>query len=329
MNVTVVLIFVFVAISVASLIFALSSISSKPKKQMQNRIETIRLRAAGQVVEGRDINAKTVKKQIANRFPLFEKLAKRFLPNQQMLEARLARTGREISIGSYVMVCAATALVVILVSMVALSQPIALALLLGVIAGVGLPHLVTGQMATRRLKQFTEQFPNSIDLIVRGLKSGLPVTESIASVGQEMADPVGKEFRDISDRIKFGQPMDEALWETAKRLDTAEFKFFVISISVQRETGGNLSEALGNLSDILRRRRQMGLKIKAMSSEAKASAIILGSLPFIMFGIIFALNPEYEMALFTDPRGQMMLGVGLGIMSLGVLVMNKMIKFEI
>jgi tight adherence protein B len=140
---------------------------------------------------------------------------------------------------------------------------------------------------------------------------------------------VGKEFRDISDRVKFGQPLDEALWETARRLDTAEFKFFVISISVQRETGGNLSEALGNLSDILRRRRQMGLKIKAMSSEAKASAIILGSLPFIMFGIIFALNPEYEMALFTDPRGQMMLGVGIAIMSFGVLVMNKMIKFEI
>ena len=296
---------------------------------MQSRIETIRLRAAGQIVVRGDENARTVKKQISSRFPLFERLAKRFLPNQQMLEARLARTGREISIGGYVMVCATTALVVILIAMVILAQPIALALLLGVIAGVGLPHLFIGRMATRRLKQFTEQFPDSIDLIVRGLKSGLPVTESIASVGQEMADPVGMEFRDISDRIKFGQPLDEALWDTARRLDTAEFKFFVISISVQRETGGNLSEALSNLSDILRRRRQMGLKIKAMSSEAKASAIILGSLPFIMFGIIFALNPEYEMALFTDPRGQMMLGTGLGIMTLGVLVMNKMIKFEI
>ncbi|MBT4932240.1 MAG: type II secretion system F family protein [Rhodospirillaceae bacterium] len=329
MNMTVVLIFFGVAISLGSLIFAVSGIASKPRKRMQGRIETIRLRAAGHVVTRNEENANTVKKQITSRFPLFEKLAKRFLPNQEMLAARLARTGREISIGAYIMVNIATALLVILLTILILGQSIALALLLGLIVGVGLPHMVIGQMATRRLKQFTEQFPDSIDLIVRGLKSGLPVTESIASVGQEMADPVGKEFRDISDRVKFGQPLDEALWETARRLDTAEFKFFVISISVQRETGGNLSEALGNLSDILRRRRQMGLKIKAMSSEAKASAIILGSLPFIMFGIIFALNPEYEMALFTDPRGQMMLGVGIAIMSFGVLVMNKMIKFEI
>jgi tight adherence protein B len=184
-------------------------------------------------------------------------------------------------------------------------------------------------MAAKRLKLFTSQFPDAIDLIVRGLKSGLPVTESISAVGHEMQDPVGFEFRHIFDCVKFGQPIEEALWDTARRLDTPEFKFFVISISVQRETGGNLSEALGNLSNILRRRRQMGLKIKAMSSEAKASAIILGSLPFIMFGIIFAMNPDYEMVLFNDPRGQMMLGVGLGVMSTGILVMNKMVRFEI
>ncbi|NQU56195.1 MAG: type II secretion system F family protein [Rhodospirillales bacterium] len=329
MNMVVGLIFVGVAISLGSLIFAFSSIASKPKKRMQNRIETIRKRASDQYAGISGENEKTVKRQVNSRFVLFERLAKRFLPNQKTLETRLARTGREISIGTYVLVNAVTALMVFLVALVLLRQSLPLALLLGIIAGVGLPHLVIGKMATKRLKLFTAQFPDSIDLIVRGLKSGLPVTESIASVGQEMADPVGKEFRDISDRVKFGQALDEALWDTARRLDTAEFKFFVISISVQRETGGNLSEALGNLSEILRRRRQMGLKIKAMSSEAKASAIILGSLPFLMFGIIFALNPEYEMALFIDPRGQMMLGTGLGIMRIGVLVMSKMIKFEI
>jgi tight adherence protein B len=329
MNMTVIIIFTGVAISLVSLVFVFSSIAGKPRKRMQNRIETIRKRAAGQVVSGSGDHSKTVKKQINSRFPLLEQLAKRFLPNQKMLETRLARTGREISIGAYVLINAVTALVAFLVILLVLGQSIVLALLVGLIAGIGLPHFVVGKMATRRLKQFTALFPDSIDLIVRGLKSGLPVTESIASVGQEMADPVGREFRDISDRIKFGQALDEALWDAAKRLDTAEFKFFVISISVQRETGGNLAEALANLSDILRKRRQMGLKIKAMSSEAKASAMILGSLPFIMFAIIFALNPEYEMALFTDPRGQMMLGAGIGIMSMGVLIMNKMIRFDI
>jgi len=329
MSMAVVLISIGVAVSIGSLVFAISSMTSKSKKRMQGRIETIRLRAAGQVMAGGAGNSKTVKKEINSSFPLFERLAKKFLPNQKILEDRLARTGRDISIGGFVLINVVVALVVFLLATVVLRQSLALSLLLGVIAGVGLPHFVIGKMVEKRLKLFTAQFPDSIDLIVRGLKSGLPVTESIASVGQEMPDPVGREFRDISDRVKFGQPLDEALWDTARRLDTAEFKFFVISISVQRETGGNLSEALGNLSDILRKRRQMGLKIKAMSSEAKASAIILGSLPFIMFGIIFALNPEYEMALFVDPRGQMMLGTGLGIMSMGVLVMSKMIKFEI
>lgn len=329
MNLSMIFIFTGVAISFASLIFAISSIMSKSRRNMASRIETIRKRAAREVVIDNRQETNSVKKQIKSSFPLFEQLANRYLPNQKVLEERLARTGREISMGGYVLVNGVIVLLVFLIAKLVLGQSMVVALLLGIIGGAGLPHMVIGKMTQKRLKKFTAQFPDSIDLIVRGLKSGLPVTEAIASVGQEMADPVGKEFSEISDRIKFGQPLDEALWDTARRLDTAEFKFFVISISVQRETGGNLSEALANLSDILRKRRQMGLKIKAMSSEARASAMILGSLPFIMFAIIFALNPEYEMPLFTDPRGQLMLGTGLGIMSVGIMVMNKMIKFEI
>jgi len=119
------------------------------------------------------------------------------------------------------------------------------------------------------------------------------------------------------------------MWETAARLDTPEFKFFVISLAVQRETGGNLGETLGNLSDVLRRRRQMRLKIKAMSSEARASAMILGSLPFIMFGLIFLVNPGYEAMMFTDPRGRLALIAGLVVLGMGVAVMRKMVRFEI
>ncbi len=330
MNITLTLIFVGVAVSFGSLIYAFSSMTSKKKKRMKRRIDTIRKRASGQIVTDEKNDAKnSVKKEVSSRFKFVESLTKRYLPNPRMLENRLARTGREISIGTYVLFNVVTIFVVFFLAAIFVRNSIALALLIGVIVGIGAPHLVVGRMAEKRLKLFTSQFPDAIDLIVRGLKSGLPVTESIASVGHEMPDPVGKEFRHISDCVKFGQPLEEALWDTARRLDTPEFKFFVISISVQRETGGNLSEALGNLSEILRRRRQMGLKIKAMSSEAKASAIILGSLPFIMFGIIFAMNPDYEMMLFTDPRGQLMLGLGLGIMSVGILVMNKMVRFEI
>ncbi len=164
---------------------------------------------------------------------------------------------------------------------------------------------------------------------MRGLKSGLPVTESIKVVGEEIGDPVGIEFRGIADAMKLGQSMEDSMWDTAKRLDTPDFKFFVSSLSVQRETGGNLTETLDNLSDILRKRKQMKNKVKAMSSEAKASGIIIGSLPFIMFAIIYILNPGYVSQLFVDPRGQAMLAAGALSMVTGIAVMAKMIKFEI
>ena len=200
---------------------------------------------------------------------------------------------------------------------------------MAIATGLLLPHIVVSGMAKKRTANFNDLFPDAIDLMVRGLRSGLPVTECIKAVGRELPDPVGGEFRRITDEIKFGSKVNEALWAAAHRLDIAEFKFFVVSLSVQQETGGNLAETLGNLSEILRRRKQMRLKIKAMSSEAKASAMILGALPFLMFCIIYLMNPEYETVLFTDPRGRLMLAAGLGAMGSGILVMAKMVRFEI
>jgi tight adherence protein B len=208
-------------------------------------------------------------------------------------------------------------------------MPLMLALLIGIAGGLGLPHWVVGQMTRRRLKRFIQLFPEAIDLMVRGIRSGLPISETMASIGQEMADPVGTEFRHITDTIKLGQSMDEAMWDVASRLETPEFKFFVISLSVQRETGGNLAETLENLSEVLRRRLQMQLKIKAMSSEAKASAYIIGSLPFIMFAILMIMNHDYIMTLFIDPRGMIVLGIGLAMILFGAMVMAKMVRFEI
>jgi tight adherence protein B len=191
------------------------------------------------------------------------------------------------------------------------------------------PHWICSNLIHRRLTKFTKLFPEAIDLMVRGIRSGLPVSETISSIGQELADPVGTEFQRITDSVKLGQTLEEAMWDTARRLDTPEFKFFVISLSVQRETGGNLAETLENLSDVLRKRHQMQLKIKAMSSEARASAYIIGSLPFIVGGILMLLNPKYVMTLFTDPRGMMLVGVGFAMMALGGFVMAKMVRFEV
>lgn len=257
-----------------------------------------------------------------------EKLARRVLPNQEQLRERLARTGRSISLGRYLLASGFAGISGGVVVHAMMNPPLILTLAAAIIAGIGLPYLVVGRLGSRRINQFNNLFPDAIDLIQRGLKSGLPPSESFRTVANEMPDPVGIEFQKIADGLRVGQTPEQVLWEAAKRLNTAEFKFFVISLSIQRETGGNLIETLGNLSNVLRSRRQLKLKVRAMSAEARASAMIIGSLPFVMYGILRVLSPNYVAALTSDPRGIIMTGAGLLSITIGVLVMTKMVNFE-
>ena len=200
---------------------------------------------------------------------------------------------------------------------------------IGAVIGGGLPHLAVNFFIKRRTDSFNSKFPDAIELLVRGLRSGLPVTETLGVVGQELPGPVGQEFKGIVERIKIGRTMEESLQETADRLGIPEFNFFCITLAIQRETGGNLAETLSNLSDVLRKRSQMKLKIRAMSSESKASAYIVGALPFIVFGMIWWINPEYIGGFFEDDR---LIATGLGgllWMSIGGFIMAKMVSFEI
>jgi tight adherence protein B len=174
-----------------------------------------------------------------------------------------------------------------------------------------------------------KQLPDGIDTIIRGIRAGLPVIECIGTVGKEFGDPIGGHFRSISERVALGEPLDSALWRTARVIDRPEMDFLAISIAIQIETGGSLAEALGNLADLLRQRERMKLKIKAISSEAKASAMIIGALPLAMLGLLTVMSPDYVMPLFTDPRGHMMLLAGGGSMMAGAFVMWRMTKFEI
>jgi tight adherence protein B len=140
---------------------------------------------------------------------------------------------------------------------------------------------------------------------------------------------MGPHLRAISERVQLGEPLETALWRVARVINKPEMDFLAVSISIQMETGGSLAEALGNLSDLLRKRAQMKLKIKAISSEAKASAMIIGALPFVMLGLLTFMSPDYVLPLFVDPRGQMMLGAGLLSISVGAFVMWRMTQFEI
>jgi tight adherence protein B len=305
------------------LVFAFTGPS--PERAKSRRLKTVSNRHNGSataVVEAQ------LRRITASRATRVETAFSSFLPNPALLRKRLSKTGKTWTVGQYGM--ATLGLFVVVTILVWLrGGPILLALGLGVIVGAGLPHMVVGYFVGRRIKQFTTKFPDAIELLVRGLRSGLPIAETMAVVGAEVDGPVGVEFRSITDKMKIGRTMDAALQETADRLGTPEFQFFVITIAIQRETGGNLAETLANLATVLRQRSQMKLKIKAMSSESKASAYIVGSLPFIVFGMIWAINANYMYGFFVDQR-LIVAGLGgMGWMGIGAFIMARMVNFEI
>ncbi len=255
-------------------------------------------------------------------------LAQRLIPKPALLRKRLQQTGRSWTLVQYGSVSLGIAVVLSLLLIVK-GLPVLLALLVAVIAGAGLPHFIVGKLIKRRGAKFTARFPEAIELMVRGLRSGLPISETLGIVAQEVPGPVGDEFRTVSDKMKIGRTMEAALQDVADRLGTPEFQFFVITLAIQRETGGNLAETLANLADVLRKRAQMKLKIKAMSSESKASAWIVGSLPFIVFLLIWFINGKYMQNFFVDERLMIAGAGGLCWMGFGVFIMAKMVDFEI
>lgn len=196
-------------------------------------------------------------------------------------------------------------------------------------AGWGLLLLSLAVLTARRRNRFADQFPEAIDLMVRGVRSGLPIGETIVMAGTDMPQPLSTVFAQASSRVRLGDSLEAALGRAGQNLKLAEFDFFMVALSVQRETGGNLAETLENLSTLLRKRRQMRLKIRAMSSEARASALIVGSLPFVVGGILFSMNPDYVGDLLFDPRGRLMLIGALVLQGLGATVMAKMVRFQI
>jgi tight adherence protein B len=184
-------------------------------------------------------------------------------------------------------------------------------------------------MIKRRVAAFVALFPEAIDLMVRALRSGLPISEAIIGAGHEIGDPVGSELRRVEAGMRMGRDLESLLWDIATRISVPEFRFFIIALGVQRETGGNLAETLANLGDMLRRRRQMRAKIRAMSSETRATTMILGGLPVVVGLLLFLTSPAYLQPLFTDIRGLFLDGLALAMLGTGITIMVKMARFEI
>lgn len=289
-------------------------------------------RVAGIVPEERKAKSETLslkRSRTDSAIPLFDLLIKGLLRNPDKLRARLERTGRHIALGEYLLLVAVLTIILFMMFNSLMAWPEWKAGIAGALGGWFLPYMIVGRMGKKRITKFLKYFPESIDTMCRGLRSGLPISESMAAVAREMPDPVGLEFLRITDGVRLGKTMDQAMWEVARRIDTQEFRFMIIAMSIQKETGGNLAETLGNLADLLRKRRQLRLKIRAMSSEARASALIIGSLPFVMFLILLAINRDYMLGMVHTQQGQKLLYIAGGLMSLGHGIMARMIRFEV
>lgn len=219
--------------------------------------------------------------------------------------------------------------VVTLLMLLVSGKSMLICLLFGILCGLGIPHLVVSRKIKKRQLAFLKLFPDAIELMVRGLRAGLPVAESFINVSKELPPPMGDTFGNVSQQTQLGVPMEKALMDNAEKMGLTEFNFFVTTIILQRETGGNLSEILNNLADMLRQRHMMKLKIGALSSEARASAYIIGALPFLVFTILYVISPGYLQPLFDDARGNKALLIAMGSLGTGAFIMKRMTQLEI
>jgi tight adherence protein B len=274
-------------------------------------------------VSGADIDAERRKSIQAKLKELSDKRAGR---RGYRLKDALVQAGLAVTPAHYV---AASAAMAALFGLLGLLITPATGAFCAVIGGLGIPHFVLSYLARRRLSRFTSLFAEALDVVIRGIRSGLPLGECLIVIGREMREPVAGEFRMVTEGIRLGMTMEEALKRLWERVPTPEVRFFAVVIGIQQQTGGNLAETLSKLSEMLRARKRMRDKVQAMSTEAKTSAGIIGSLPVLVGLALAFVATDYIALLFTNSLGNWILAGGAGVMSLGVLVMRQMINFEI
>ena len=243
------------------------------------------------------------------------------------MSAKLAHAGLSLKVQTFYIICGVLGVLALGLTLL-FGMNIVIALGISLIVSIGLPRWIIGFLAKKRMAKFSLEFPNAVDVIVRGIKSGLPVHECFKIIARESPAPLGPEFKLLVEGLGVGMTLEQGLERMYERMPSPELRFFTIVIAIQQKTGGNLAEALGNLSTVLRARRMMGEKIKALSSEAVASAGIIGSMPPVVMILVSITTPSYMGLMFTDFRGQIMLLGGGAWMAIGIFVMKRMISFK-
>jgi len=318
----------FVAVALAAIgIYAFIAFQVGPRARFKRRLAFVTgSRPAG--AGDRSGQDGTRRREMQDKLKEMEEGHRAKKRRRHQIRDEIRQAGLTFSVRQYAIGSAVLGLVG-LIGMLVAGFNILGSLLVGVALGLGGPKLYLRHMRGRRLKAFTSQFADAIDVIVRGIQSGLPVGECLGIIGRESSEPVAGEFRQIVENMQIGLTLEEALNRAQDRIHSQDLRFFAIVLQIQAQTGGNLAETLENLSKVLRDRKKMKDKVKAMASEANASAAIIGSLPFVVCGLLVLVNPAYVGLLFTDDIGKILVVIGLAWMGMGVMVMRQMINFEI
>ena len=297
-----------------------------PQARLRRRVAVIVGNAPAATNKGNN-SGRDRRRQVQERLKEIEANERRSR-RRNVLRTELERSGVKLTLRGFILASLAVAIIAAAVMALAGVNPIIVAV--GSLAlGLGPPRLILRQIGRRRRKKFTDLFAGAVDVIVRGIQSGLPVDECFGMIARETPDPVGHEFRLILEGQRIGLSLEDALGRAYRRMSTPELKFFVTVLTIQRQTGGNLAETLSNLSEVLRDRHRMAGKVRALSSEARASAAIIGCLPIAVGALLFVVNSAYIKLLFTDPIGHLMVAGGITVMTIGTLIMRQMSRFEI
>jgi tight adherence protein B len=327
---TVIVLAVLAALAVGGLVYALFYSRVQPASVADRRLSQVKQNTgiAAPVSRAVDTAAKRRRAvQESLREMEIKEQAKARSRSSPPLELRIEQAGLSWSRALFFLFSAIIGSVFLVVSWLA-GAPIYVSAGLGAAGALGFPIWFVNFLRKRRFKAFVREFPNSVDIVVRGVKAGLPLNDCLRIVANESAEPVRSEFRTIHERQTMGLTVAEAIAELPSRMPIPEANFFSIAVTIQQQAGGNLSEALGNLSKVLRERAKMRGKIKAMSMEAKASAVIIGALPVTVMVLVYLTSPDYITALFTEPVGNAILVASALWMAIGVFVMRKMINFD-
>ncbi|KUO54860.1 MAG: secretion system protein F [Alphaproteobacteria bacterium BRH_c36] len=321
---------VFGGIAVAALIFALIypmfGADKSAEKRMASVTEARQVKVATRTAADAAANRR---KQVSDKLKELEDRQKQ--KEKITLRLRLQRAGLQMTPQAFWIssaICGVICAVTVVMSFESSLLIQVAAMVAGFVGMFGLPRWILGKMTKWRQQKFLAEMANSLDVVVRGVKSGLPLNECLQIVARESPEPICSEFREVVDQQRIGIPLGEALERLAQRMPLPEVRFLTIVIGIQAQAGGNLSEALGNLSEVLRSRIRMAMKVKALSAEATASAAVLASLPPGVMGMVYLSSPDYIMPLLTTKMGHFMIAVGLFWMGCGVLVMQKMINFK-